>query len=74
MVRRPKVRKFELEKLLQNCSAGLIYVTAFLDTIEFRKRFVQIAWETEVWIAEIPEHMIHLNGDNFMGPHKKSGD
>ena len=27
-----------------------------------------INWDTEVWIAELPEHMIHLNGDQFMGP------
>ncbi|MFS2517149.1 MULTISPECIES: BsuBI/PstI family type II restriction endonuclease [Parabacteroides] len=27
-----------------------------------------IAWETEVWIAENPGHMIHFNGDRFIGP------
>lgn len=34
-----------------------------------RKFCDQIAWETDVWIAENPDHMIHLNGDRFMGPH-----
>jgi hypothetical protein len=27
-----------------------------------------IAWETEIWIAEMPSHMIHFNGDKFLGP------
>ena len=24
--------------------------------------------ETEVWIVEKPDHMIHFNGDKFLGP------
>jgi hypothetical protein len=67
-------RKYELEKLLQNCTAKPIYVTAFPDTREFRRHSVEIAWETEVWIAEAPEHMIHYNGDRFEGPHEKTTD
>ncbi|MCX5683061.1 MAG: BsuBI/PstI family type II restriction endonuclease, partial [Planctomycetota bacterium] len=35
---------------------------------EFRKHSQDIAWETEVWIAEIPDHLIHYNGDKFLGP------
>ena len=38
------------------------------DTNEFKKYVADIAWETEVWIAEMPDHMIHLNGDKFLGP------
>jgi hypothetical protein len=28
-----------------------------------------IAWESEVWIAEDPDHMIHFNGERFLGPY-----
>ncbi|MBX2968272.1 MAG: hypothetical protein KF803_02790 [Cyclobacteriaceae bacterium] len=58
----------ELEAFLANCSVGKIYVTAFPDFNEFKKHSKEIAWETEVWIMEIPDHMIHFNGDRFMGP------
>ncbi|MCG8570817.1 MAG: restriction endonuclease, partial [Spirochaetes bacterium] len=61
-------RIIELEKLLENCNAGKIYVSAFPNFSEFKKHTNQIAWETEVWISEFPEHMIHFNGDKFMGP------
>lgn len=61
-------RLVELEKFLKDCKAGKIYVTAFPDFAEFKKHSNNIAWETEVWLAEIPDHMIHFNGDRFMGP------
>ena len=62
-------RIHELEQMLINCKLGKVYVTAFPDFTEFRKHLNQIAWETEVWIVENPDHMIHYNGDRFMGPH-----
>ena len=58
----------EIETMTQNVTAGKIYVTAFLDFATYKKFSDTIAWETEVWIAEMPEHMIHLNGDRFLGP------
>lgn len=61
-------RLVELEKFLKNCKAGKIYVTAFPDFSEFKKHSNNIAWETEVWLMESPHHMIHFNGDRFMGP------
>ena len=61
-------RHVEMEKLLANCTAGRVYVTAFLDSATFKKFANEIAWETEVWIAEMPSHMIHFNGDKFLGP------
>ncbi len=61
-------RKFELEQLLKGSQTGRIYVTAFLTFAEFKRHSPNIAWETEVWIAEMPEHMIHYNGERFMGP------
>ena len=61
-------RVMELESMLSKCKAGKVYVSAFPDMAEFRKYLKDIAWETEVWIVEIPEHMIHYNGDRFLGP------
>lgn len=61
-------RILEIEELTKNVSAGKIYVTSFLDFKTYKKFAEELAWETEVWIAEMPEHMIHLNGDKFMGP------
>ena len=61
-------RHVELEKLFEKCKTGKIYVTAFLDFATYKKYANDIAWETEVWIAETPSHMIHLNGDKFLGP------
>lgn len=63
-------RWMELEKALATCKVGRVYVTAFPDIVEFRKHTADIAWETEVWIAENPDHMIHFNGDRFLGPHE----
>ena len=58
-------RRFELEKLLSSCKAVRIYVSAFPDFKEFKKHATSIAWETEIWIAESPDHMIHFNGPKF---------
>lgn len=61
-------RFVELEEMLSTCTAGKIYVTCFLDVATFKKYADDIAWETEVWIATMPDHMLHYNGDRFMGP------
>jgi len=61
-------RRHELEQFLSDCPAGRVYVSAFLSFADFRKWLRDIAWETEVWIAENPSHMIHYNGDRFLGP------
>ena len=61
-------RVVELEKFLNKCNAGKIYVSAFPDFSEFKKHTKNIAWDTEVWIMEFPDHMIHFNGDRFLGP------
>lgn len=58
----------EIEGMTKGVTAGKIYITAFLDFVTYKKFAQQIAWETEVWIAEMPDHMIHLNGDKFLGP------
>jgi hypothetical protein len=61
-------RHMELEEALQSCDAGRVYVSAFLGFQEFKREASQIAWDTEVWIAEEPDHMLHYNGDRFLGP------
>ncbi len=61
-------RLIELEEFLKDSNAGKIYVTAFPDLKEFARHSKNIAWETEVWIVEEPTHMIHFNGDKFIGP------
>lgn len=58
----------ELESMTSDVTAGKIYVTAFLDFKTFKSFSEALAWETEVWIADLPDHMIHLNGDKFLGP------
>lgn len=61
-------RIVEIEAMTKKVTAGKIYISAFLDFSTFKKFSDQLAWETEVWIADMPDHMIHLNGDKFLGP------
>ena len=61
-------RRMELRQFAGHCGAGLVFVTAFLDLNAFRKAAAVIGWDTEVWIAAEPGHLIHWNGDRFLGP------
>ena len=63
-------RRQELKKLFAGSKAGIVYVTAFLDRRTMMKYLDEISWETEVWIAETPTHLIHFNGERFLGPYK----
>lgn len=65
-------RHAELESMFAECPAARIYVTAFPDFGTFKKYAAELAWESEVWIADAPDHMIHFNGDKFLGPHTPS--
>lgn len=62
-------RKKELELALKDCPLPRVYVSAFPDRDEYRRHMADIAWETEVWLADSPTHMIHYNGEKFLGPH-----
>lgn len=62
-------RHNELAKLFKEATPGLVYVTAFPDRKTMVKYLPVISWETEVWVADAPTHMIHFNGDRFLGPH-----
>ncbi len=62
-------RRKELKELFAGCKAGLVFVTAFENRRGMQSFVSHIAWESEVWIAEDPEHMIHFNGERFLGPY-----
>jgi len=63
-------RHDELANLFATSNAGLVFVTAFPNRTILRKYLKEIAWETEVWVANAPSHLIHFNGDRFLGPYK----
>ena len=64
-----QTKYIQFEKLTKECIADIVYVTAFSNRDKFRGKAQDIAWETEVWIADNPDHMIHFNGDKFLGPY-----
>ena len=64
-----KTRVMVLNQMLEKCNAAPIFVTAFLTMDDFKKWIFDIAWETEVWIADNPDHLIHFNGYKFLGPY-----
>jgi late competence protein required for DNA uptake (superfamily II DNA/RNA helicase) len=62
-------RRKELVSLFKDSKSGLVFVTAFLSRGTMVKYLKDIAWETEVWVADAPDHLIHFNGDRFLGPY-----
>jgi len=62
-------RRDELKRLFAGAKAGLVFVTAFLSRKAMVEYLDEISWETEVWVAESPTHMIHFNGKRFLGPY-----
>ncbi|MGA2243129.1 MAG: BsuBI/PstI family type II restriction endonuclease [Verrucomicrobiota bacterium] len=62
-------RRKELKELFAGCTAGLVIVTAFANREVMRSFLTQLSWETEVWVAEDPDHLIHFNGERFLGPY-----
>lgn len=65
-------RYAELAKLFADSKAGLVYVTAFPNRSIMGRYLGEIAWETEVWVADAPSHLIHFNGIRFLGPYDES--
>ncbi len=63
-------RRDELERLFARASAGLVFVSCFPSRDEMRKSLSEIAWETEVWCADNASHLIHFNGERFLGPYE----
>jgi len=64
-------RRKELKELFSGSTVGLVFVTAFLDRSEMIKYWNDIFWGTEVWIADSPTHLIHFNGERFLGPYEE---
>ena len=62
-------RRADLQKLFAGAKPGLVYVTAFKDRASMVGYLNEISWETEVWVAASPTHMIHFNGERFLGPY-----
>ena len=62
-------RHAELAQLFAGATAGLVYVTAFPSRSVMTRYLGEIAWETEVWVADAPSHLIHFNGPRFLGPY-----
>ena len=62
-------RRGELKRLFRDAKVGLVFVTAFLDRKAMVRYLGDISWETEVWIADAPDHLIHFNGERFLGPY-----
>ncbi len=62
-------RRQALEQPMKECSATRIYISAFLNHAEFGRYCHLIAWESHVWLADIPEHMIHYDGEQYIIPH-----
>ena len=65
-------RHNELKALFAKSTAGLVFVTAFESRRAMAQYLPQIAWETEVWVADSPSHLIHFNGERFLGPYVPS--
>lgn len=63
-------RHTELAELFSSVKPGLVYVTAFPDRSLMARYLGVISWETEVWVADAPDHLIHFNGERFLGPYQ----
>lgn len=62
-------RHAELKTLFGAATPGLVFVSCFPTRAEMRKYLADIAWETEVWCADSPTHLVHFNGERFLGPY-----
>ena len=62
-------RHEELLQLFGEAKCGLVFVTAFPSRSIMARYLADIAWETEVWTADAPSHLIHFNGERYLGPH-----
>jgi hypothetical protein len=64
-------RHDELAALFSKSTAGLVYVTAFPDRSVMARYLDELAWESEVWVADAPTHLIHFNGSRYLGPYEE---
>ena len=64
-------RHAELAELFATAKSGIVYVTAFPNRTTMARYLGEIAWKTEVWVADAPTHLIHFNGERFLGPYPR---
>ena len=64
-----KLRHLMLERMTEKCTAPRIYVSVFKDRAALRQWLLEISWETEVWLVESPDHLIHFDGEQFLRPY-----
>ncbi len=67
-----KLRHIALERMTKDCTATRIYVSAFKDRAALREWLLEISWETEVWLVESPDHVIHFNGDKYLSSYAQA--
>ncbi|TVP79651.1 MAG: hypothetical protein EA353_05635 [Puniceicoccaceae bacterium] len=65
-----ETRRKELKELFDECTADLIFITVFESRCSMQRLTSEIAWASEVWIAEDPGHLIHFSGEAFLKPYK----
>lgn len=63
------IRKRDLGELFAGATGHIVFVSCFPDRAVMRKYLAELAWETEAWCADDPDHMIHLDGEKFLGPY-----
>ena len=61
--------QWDLRALFAKSTAGLVMVTAFADRRAMQQYLSDISWETDVWVADAPDHVIHFDGERFLGPY-----
>ncbi len=66
-----KLRHLNLEEFTKDCKPDPVFVSAFLNRQAFREWCLEISWETEVWLVESPDHLIHFNGSKFFGSYRE---
>ncbi|MFC2496456.1 MAG: BsuBI/PstI family type II restriction endonuclease [Scardovia wiggsiae] len=64
-------RKIELHHLFANQWDKVVLISCFPNRRIMQKYLSLLAWETEAWCSDSPDHMVHLNGSRFMGPYGK---
>ena len=67
-------RVSKIKEYCKDCPKDIeiIFVTAFQTMKKCQQKFLSIAWDTEIWVAEEPTHMIHKNGNKFLDAHSNT--
>jgi hypothetical protein len=62
-------RREELSKLIAGCTASVVFVTVLESRAAMRTFLPKISWKTAVWVADEPNHLIHFDGKQLLGPY-----